>query len=102
MAIAIATPFAIVFSLVGGLLGPHFVVLYALVPYLLLVGLPVLPGRGCAWGEASRIAVADPSGSERALIGINPPRLRFMAFRHFPILIRQDRDRHCQRKVAGV
>ena len=36
VAIAIATPFVIVFSLVGGLLGPHFVVLYALVPYLLL------------------------------------------------------------------
>ena len=33
VAIAIATPFAIVFSLVGGLLGPCFVVLYALVPY---------------------------------------------------------------------
>ena len=42
VAIAIATPFAIVFSLVGGLLGPYFVVLYALVPYLLLVGFPVL------------------------------------------------------------
>ncbi len=40
--IAIATPFAIAFSLVGGLLGPLFVVLYALVPYILLVGIPVL------------------------------------------------------------
>ena len=42
VAITIATPLAIVFSLAGGLLGPHFVVLYALVPYLLLLGLPVL------------------------------------------------------------
>ena len=40
--IVIATPFAISFSLVGGLLGPLFVVLYALVPYLLLVGIPML------------------------------------------------------------
>ena len=37
--IVIATPFAISFSLVGG---PLFVVLYALVPYLLLVGIPML------------------------------------------------------------
>ena len=42
VAIAIATPFALGLSLVGGLLGPPFVVLYALVPYLVLVGLPVL------------------------------------------------------------
>ena len=40
--IVIATPFAISFSLVGGLLGPLFVVLYALIPYLLLVGIPML------------------------------------------------------------
>ena len=39
--IVIATPFAISFSLVGGLLGPLFVVLYALIPYLLLVGIPM-------------------------------------------------------------
>ena len=40
-AVAVATPFAVLFSLVGGLLGPHMVVIGALVPYLLLVGIPV-------------------------------------------------------------
>ena len=40
-AVAVATPFAVMFSLVGGLLGPHMVVIGALVPYLLLVGIPV-------------------------------------------------------------
>ena len=42
VAVAAATPMAVGFSLVGGLLGPHMVVIGALVPYLLLVGLPVL------------------------------------------------------------
>ena len=40
--VVLATPFAVLFSLVGGLLGPPVVLLGALVPYLLLVGLPVL------------------------------------------------------------
>ena len=40
--IAVATPFAVLFSLVGGLLGPHMVVIGALFPYLLLVGIPLL------------------------------------------------------------
>ena len=42
VAIAIATPFACVFSLGGGLGGLHLMVIGALVPYLLLVGIPVL------------------------------------------------------------
>ena len=42
VAFAVATPFAVGFSLVGGLLGPHMVVIGALVPYLLLIGIPVL------------------------------------------------------------
>ena len=42
VAIAVATPLAVLLSLVGGLLGPHMVVLGALVPYLLLVGIPLL------------------------------------------------------------
>ena len=42
VAIAVATPFAVLLSLVGGLLGPHMVVIGALVPYLLLVGIPLL------------------------------------------------------------
>ena len=42
VAIAVATPLAVLFSLVGGLLGPHMVVIGALVPYLLLVGIPLL------------------------------------------------------------
>ncbi|MDE3000490.1 MAG: hypothetical protein OXU79_15555 [Gemmatimonadota bacterium] len=40
--LAIATPLAVLFSLVGGLLGPHMVVIYALVPFLVLVGIPML------------------------------------------------------------
>ena len=40
--LAIATPLAVLFSLVGGLLGPHMVIIYALVPFLVLVGIPML------------------------------------------------------------
>lgn len=40
--LAVATPLAVLFSLVGGLLGPHMVVIYALVPFLVLVGIPML------------------------------------------------------------
>ena len=39
---AVATPFAVLFSLVGGLIGLHMVVIGALVPYLLLAGIPLL------------------------------------------------------------
>ena len=42
VAFAVATPLSVLFSLVGGLLGPHMVVIGALVPYLLLVGIPML------------------------------------------------------------
>ena len=42
VAVALATPFAVLFSIFGGLLGPPVVLIYALIPYLLLVGLPVL------------------------------------------------------------
>lgn len=38
----LATPFAILFSLGGGLLGPAGVLIGALIPYLVLVGVPVL------------------------------------------------------------
>ena len=41
-AIAVATPFSIALSLVGGLLGPVGALLYCLAPFLLLVGLPTL------------------------------------------------------------
>ena len=40
--VGLATPFAIMFSLGGGLLGPPGVLIGALVPYLVLVGVPVL------------------------------------------------------------
>ena len=40
--LGVATPLAVLFSLVGGLLGPHMVVVYALVPFLVLVGIPML------------------------------------------------------------
>ena len=42
VAIALATPTAVWFSLVGGLFGPPGVVLYGLVPYLVLAGFPAL------------------------------------------------------------
>lgn len=45
-AVVVASPFAVLGSLVGGLLGPPFVVLYALFPYLLLVGVPVVFRKG--------------------------------------------------------
>ena len=50
--VVIASPFAVLGSLVGGLLGPPFVVLYALLPYLLLVGVPVLIRKG--WDRLKR------------------------------------------------
>ena len=40
--VTLASPFAVMFSLVGGLLGPPGVLIGALIPYLLLVGIPVL------------------------------------------------------------
>ena len=40
--LGVATPLAVLFSLVGGLLGPHMVVIGVLAPYLLLVGIPLL------------------------------------------------------------
>ena len=61
VALAIATPIAVLMSLAGGLLGPPFVIAYAVGPYLLLVGIPVLArntwrklsgseGSGCVCG----------------------------------------------------
>ena len=40
--VGLATPFVIMFSLSGGLLGPPGVLIGALIPYLVLVGVPVL------------------------------------------------------------
>ena len=40
----LATPVAVAGSLVGGLFGPPGVLLYGLIPYLLLVGIPRLIG----------------------------------------------------------
>ena len=40
-----ATPIALLASLAGGLLGPPLVVLWATIPYLLIVGVPVLGRR---------------------------------------------------------
>ena len=51
---ASATPIALLGSLVGGLLGPHMVVLWATVPYLLLVGIPVLGRRLWLWWSTER------------------------------------------------
>ena len=42
----LATPLAIGSSLVGGLFGPPGVLIYGLLPYLLLVGIPRLIGKG--------------------------------------------------------
>lgn len=41
-AVAVATPFSVWLSLVGGLLGPAGALMFCLAPYLLLVGLPTL------------------------------------------------------------
>ena len=52
LAAGVATPLAVVGSLMGGLLGPIGVVVWALLPYFLLVGVPVL-GRK-VWLLATR------------------------------------------------
>ena len=44
----LATPVAVAGSLVGGLFGPPGVLIYGLIPYLLLVGIPRLMGKGWA------------------------------------------------------
>lgn len=41
----LATPLAVYLSLVGGLFGPPGVVVYGVLPYLLLVGIPRLIGK---------------------------------------------------------
>ncbi len=46
VATILATPVAIGSSLVGGLFGPPGVLIYGLIPYLLLVGIPRLIGKG--------------------------------------------------------
>ncbi len=38
--IAVATPLAVLFSLAGGLLGPPVIIINAVVPYVVLVGIP--------------------------------------------------------------
>ena len=48
----LATPVAIGASLVGGLFGPPGVLIYGLIPYLLLVGIPRLIGKG--WRKLPR------------------------------------------------
>ena len=52
MAFAAATPLAVWFSLVGGLLGPHGVVIGAIAPYLFILGLPALIRK--YWPRAPR------------------------------------------------
>ena len=52
VAAVVATPLAVAGSLIGGLFGPAGVLVWALLPYLLLVGLPVL-GRK-VWLVAAR------------------------------------------------
>ncbi len=44
-AVVVATPVAVMFSLVGGLLGPPGVVIGATAPYLIIVGIPALLAR---------------------------------------------------------
>jgi hypothetical protein len=46
VATILATPLAVALSLVGGLFGPPGVLIYGLSPYLLLVGIPRLIGKG--------------------------------------------------------
>ena len=49
----LATPVAVAGSLVGGLFGPPGVLLYGLIPYLLLVGIPRLIGKGLQCGPGT-------------------------------------------------
>ena len=57
VATILATPVAIGSSLVGGLFGPPGVLIYGLIPYLLLVGIPRLIGKGWeVWASAERRA----------------------------------------------
>ena len=56
----IATPLSVLLSLAGGLLGPPMVVAYALVPYLLLVGIPALAHK--IWRLSTR---SGPSGGNQ-------------------------------------
>ena len=62
VAVFLATPVALVFSLAGGLLGPPFVVAYALVPYLLLAGVPALVRRLWLRAAARHSWTEPPSG----------------------------------------
>lgn len=62
VAISISTPIAVAFSLAGGLLGPPFVVVYALLPYLLLAGVPALGRRAWLWALAHGIRVEPANG----------------------------------------
>ena len=54
----LATPVAVAGSLVGGLFGPPGVLLYGLIPYLLLVGIPRLIGKG--WAVWTRHGLLSP------------------------------------------
>ncbi len=56
VAVALATPLAVWFSLVGGLLGPPGILFGALIPYLLLVGILVLIHTCCLRLARSRVA----------------------------------------------
>ena len=52
VATILATPVAIGASFVGGVFGPPGVLIYGLIPYLLLVGIPRLIGKGWeAWAK---------------------------------------------------
>ncbi len=62
--IALATPLAVMFSLVGGLLGPHVVIIGALVPYLVLVGIPMLVRK--SWLHFRRPRYDDADGAASA------------------------------------
>ncbi len=56
-AVITATPFAVLFSLTGGLLGPHMVMISAVAPYVLLAGIPAT-GRA-VWKRTVSRAVSD-------------------------------------------
>ena len=44
-AVVLTTPIAVMYSLVGGLLGPPGVIAGAIAPYLIIVGIPALLGK---------------------------------------------------------
>ena len=62
VAIFLATPIAMASSLEGGLLGPPFVVAFAVIPYLLLAGVPALARSASLRARTRGSQIEPPTG----------------------------------------